>query len=158
MAYPQPTIGDLLIATLWSAASTKIYRDILRERTMKRYKEQSVRNSLSRLRAKGYVVYSPTGWSLSSKGKKKFKAERLLEYLPSPFHKNEVRDTIVSFDIPETDRKVRNWLRNQIKIFGYNMLQQSLWIGPGPLPEKFLERLKKLGIRNYVKILRIKKR
>src|SRR3989344_4126854 len=125
MAYTQPTIGDLLVATLFSAGSVKIYRDILRERNLKRYKEQSVRNALSRLHAKGHVCSSPAGWYLSNVGRKKYKEFELLGYIASPFTKKALEDSIVAFDIPESDRRMRNWLRNQLKIFGYKMLQQS---------------------------------
>ena len=52
---------------------------------------------------------------------------------------------------------MRRWLRNQIKIFGYKMLQQSLWLGPGPLPPAFLKRLEDLKIRKNVKTFKITK-
>jgi len=61
-------------------------------------------------------------------------------------------------DIPEQNRILRNWLRNQIKIFGYKMLQQSLWIGPSPLPPPFLKRLEDLNIRKNVKTFKITKK
>ena len=61
-------------------------------------------------------------------------------------------------DIPEKDRFMRHWLRNKIKIFGYKMLQQSLWIGPGPLPSSFLKRLEDLDIKKNIKIFKITKR
>lgn len=35
------------------------------------------------------------------------------------------------------------------------MLQQSLWIGPGPLPEEFIKRLKDLKIKDCIKIFKI---
>jgi hypothetical protein len=38
------------------------------------------------------------------------------------------------------------------------MLQQSLWLGPGPLPQEFLKRLNELGIRENIKIFPIKKK
>jgi CRISPR-associated endonuclease Cas2 len=82
----------------------------------------------------------------------------LFSYFLSPFNKNQQPNTIISFDIPEINRAKRNWLRNQIKIFGYTMLQQSLWIGPGPLPPDFLKRLNELGIRKNIKIISINKK
>jgi|ERR1035437_3773837 phenylacetic acid degradation operon negative regulatory protein len=152
MSYDSPSIGDLLIATLCSARSTRRFYAIIREREFNRYKENSVRVSLSRLHKKGYLTNLSRSWSLTKKGKLYARDIRLFSYLPSPFEKNSAENTIVSFDIPEPDRFVRNWLRNQIKIFGYKMLQQSLWIGPGPLPSSFLVRLKELKIREKVKI------
>jgi hypothetical protein len=38
------------------------------------------------------------------------------------------------------------------------MLQQSLWIGPGPLPGSFLKRLEDLNIRKNIKTFKITKK
>ena len=152
MSHTSPSIGDLLIATLGSARSTRRFYAIVREREFNRYKKESVQVALSRLRKKGYIDNSTAGWSLTKKGEQYSSGTRLLSYVSSPFSENSPTSMIISFDIPEPDRKIRNWLRNQIKIFGYKMLQQSLWLGPGPLPASFLKRLEKLKIRGRVKI------
>jgi phenylacetic acid degradation operon negative regulatory protein len=157
MSYSSPSIGDLLIATLNSAGSTRRFYAIIREREFKRYKDESVRVALSRLSKKGYINKSSLGWSVTQKGKKVFKANNLLSYIESPFTEKSTSSMIISFDIPEKDRILRNWLRNQIKIFNYKMLQQSLWIGPGPLPEPFLKRLENLKIRKNIKTFKIAK-
>ncbi len=158
MSYNSPSIGDLLIATLFSGKNTKTFHKILSEQEFKRYKKESVQVTLSRLHKKGYIDYSSKSWSLTTRGHRFAKNVRLLSYLSSPFKKDSSDTTIISFDIPEPNRKMRNWLRNQIKIFGYKMLQQSLWIGPGPLPAPFLKRLEELKIRKNVKIFsRVKK-
>lgn len=148
----EPSIADLLLAMLASGRSIRRYRAILRELEFERYKENSVRVTLTRLRKNKYANHSSAGWYLTTAGKRHARKIRLFNYLPSPFAKNSPDTTIVAFDIPEPDRAIRNWLRNQIKIFGYKMLQQSLWLGPGPLPAPFLKRLEELKIRNKVKI------
>jgi DNA-binding transcriptional regulator PaaX len=76
----------------------------------------------------------------------------LYSYIPSPFSPSVKNKLIISFDVPESRRIDRNWLRNQIRIFGYTMLQQSLWIGPGPLPKEFKERLSTLKLDALVKV------
>ncbi len=48
---------------------------------------------------------------------------------------------IISFDIPETKHSLRDKLRSDLMALGFVMLQKSLWFGPGPLPEEFLEEL-----------------
>jgi DNA-binding transcriptional regulator PaaX len=152
------SLTDLLIATLASSRNSYLFKSILKERKLQRYKEQSTRNTLYRLQKKGYVCKSSNGWSLSNKGIKYFQERELYEYIPSPFKKDSLPNTIVAFDIPENKRKIRNWLRNQIKIFGYKMIQQSLWIGPGPLPTTFLKRLENLEVRKNIKTFRINKK
>lgn len=161
MSYNQkfsPSIGDLIIATLTSHKSSFAFHKILREREFARYKEKSVRITLSRLRKRGYLNNDRGNWSLTKKGKVHNNKNLLFSYFLSPFDKNQQLNTIVSFDIAETDRIKRNWLRNQIKIFGYKMLQQSLWLGPGPLTPEFLERLIDLDIRKNIKIFKINKK
>jgi phenylacetic acid degradation operon negative regulatory protein len=157
MSYNSPSIRDLLIATLCSAKSSRRFHTILREEKFKQYKKESVKVALSRLCTKGYVDKSALGWSMTQKGKKMFEEINLLSYIVSPFTKDSPSNMIVSFDIPEKDRILRNWLRNQLKIFGYKMLQQSLWIGPGPLPSSFLQRLESLKMRKNVKTFKIAK-
>ena len=154
----QPSLVDLLIATIASGRSTHRFKSILRERAFKRYAETTIRNAVTRLHRKKYIKNSSLGWSLTEHGKNFSQKRKLIGYIPSPFPKQCSASIILAFDIPERDRKIRNWLRNQIKIFGYKMLQQSLWIGPGPLPPAFTKRLESLGIRKNVKTFKISTR
>ena len=64
---------------------------------------------------------------------------------------------MIIFDIPENQRKVRTWIRNQIKDWDFEMIQKSVWIGYGPLPKEFTERLKNLGVNDGVKIFNLQK-
>jgi len=157
MSYNSPSIGDLLIATLCSARSTHKFHSIIHKREFNRYNKESVRVALSKLHNKGYVDNSVLGWSITKKGKKYSQNVKPLSYIASPFTENSQPSMIISFDIPENNRAVRHWLRNQIKIFSYKMLQQSLWIGPSPLPPVFLKRLEDLNIRKNVKTFKITK-
>lgn len=158
MQHNSPSIGDLLVATICSARSTRLFHAIIREREFKRYKKESISVGLSRLRSQGYLTRSNLGWSATKKGRKYLKKLHSLSYISSPFEKNPPENTIIAFDIPEKNRVLRTWLRNQIKIFGYKMLQQSLWIGPGPLPGPFLKRLEDLNIRKNIRTFRITKK
>lgn len=152
------SITDLVLATLLSSRNTYLFRKILRERQFKRLKKESVKMAFTRLHQKDLIKRVEKGWVITPEGKKYLEESRLMGYIPSPFtSESEKHITIISFDIPEKNRKVRNWLRNQLKIFGYKMLQQSLWIGPGPLPQKFFQRLEKLNIRKNIKTFRIKR-
>ena len=158
MSYQSPSISTLIIATLCSAKSSYRFHMIVREREFVKYKKESIRVTMSRLSKKGLLKNSQAGWSLTKKGRILIKRNNLVSYIPSPFNKNSPASIILSFDIPESNRKTRNWLRNQIKIFNYKMLQQSLWIGPGPLPQLFLKRLDKLDIRKNIKIFPINRK
>ena len=62
---------------------------------------------------------------------------------------------MVLFDIPEKKRKTRNWLRLHLKLWDFEMLQQSVWFGQGPLPKEFITRLDLLGVGKCVKVFKI---
>lgn len=151
------TLTDTIIASLTSARSTREFHRILRERGKTRYKRASVDGTLSRLKSKNYISKTNGEWRLTTLGKKFKEKERLFDFLPSPFKESDARTSIVSFDIPMNEATKRNWLRGQLKFFGYTMLQQSLWLGPGPLPKEFIERLKKLNIKEKIKVFTIQK-
>ena len=155
---PKSTISNLLIATLLNNRNIKTFRSILRKQEFERFKKESVSVSLSRLNKNGYLKRSGNNWLLTKKGILRNKKTYLLSYISSPFKEKSPANTIISFDIPGPQRSTRDWLRNQIKIFNYKMLQQSLWIGPGPLPSIFLKRLEELNIRKNIKIFSIKKK
>jgi CRISPR-associated endonuclease Cas2 len=53
---------------------------------------------------------------------------------------------IVIFDVPEQKRKIRNELRRAMKLYGFQQLQQSVWVYPHPCDE-FVKLIKQhLGI------------
>ena len=70
---------------------------------------------------------------------------------------NKTQKILISFDIPESKRKTRDWLRNQIKFWDFEMIHKSLWLGYGPLPQEFNDRLKHLGINGNVRVFKLVK-
>ena len=151
------TLTDTIIAFLVSARSTREFHRVLRERAKNRYKRATVDSTLSLLKQKGIVVKTNAGWRLTALGKTNLEKESLFDLIPSPFSGSESNNVIVAFDIPENARVKRNWLRNQLKVFGYKMFQQSVWLGPGPLPKAFKDRIKKLALREQVKMFSLQK-
>ncbi len=151
------TISDTIIAMLCSSRSTKTFYKILREREIKKHNESSVKMAFSRLQKRNLIVNKNDLWGLTKKGAEYYKKRKsIFSFIDSPFHETSPKSMIIAFDIPEADRHKRLWLRNQLKIFRYTKLQQSLWIGPGPLPESFYGMLKGLGIREHIKTFSIK--
>jgi DNA-binding transcriptional regulator PaaX len=138
-----------------SCRSTKRYNEKLRELSGFRAGNNTYYATMSRLHRKGLVEKTKTGWRITDDGIKKEKRLSSL-YITSPFDKESKGNTIIAFDIPEGNRRSRVWLRNQLKIFGYTMLQRSLWFGPGPLPKEFYSRLVMLDIKKCIKIFKIK--
>lgn len=62
---------------------------------------------------------------------------------------------IVIFDIAETEKHKRDWLRQVLRRLGFRMLQKSVWVGESQLPRDLISDLEKLGILNSVKILSV---
>ena len=155
--YQENSITDMLIAMLLSGRSVRVYRSILYERHMQRFKKASVQTAVHRLHKKGYIQKSSSEWVLTNRGKKYSQDKNMFAYIATTFKKNNPKNLVLAFDIPEAERVKRNWLRNQLKIFGYEMLQKSLWFGSGPLPKSFTERLDLLNIRKKVKIFSVNK-
>ena len=65
---------------------------------------------------------------------------------------------IVGFDIPEKEKRKRNWLRAILKNLGFSMLQKSVWVGKVKLPEEFLSDLGELKILPYLEIFSVGKK
>ncbi len=65
---------------------------------------------------------------------------------------------LVIFDIPESQKRKRAWLRRALKSMSFTMLQRSVWIGRGALPDAFLVDLARLEIVEFVEIFEITKK
>jgi CRISPR/Cas system-associated endoribonuclease Cas2 len=98
---------------------------------------------------------------LSALGKKKLKRLKELKKisLPGPNYCGEKANvfTIVTFDIPESEKRKREWLREALRNLGFSFVQKSVWLGKIKLPEGFLEDIKQLGLIDFVEIFQITK-
>jgi|SRR3989344_4849906 len=75
----------------------------------------------------------------------------------SSFEKNSPKNLIVIYDIPEEQKKERDWFRRQLKNFEYIMIQRSVWVGPSPLPKDFLDYVKLIGLKKQLKTFKLAK-
>ncbi len=155
--YDENTLSDYIVAYLASAGtrSTRKYFEILRERSIARRKKTVVQNTLYRLKKNGIVERSEEGWHLTKRGRDLAEQKERFGFIASPFKKGEPDRLIVIFDVPEDTRRERDWLREQLRSFGYRMIQRSVWIGPGPLPPAFKKRVDDLKIRTCIKTYKI---
>ena len=100
--------------------------------------------------------------TLTPKGRKKLMAlkERYAGRLPevSAYDKNESdKFIIVVFDIPERERKKRDWLRSALKNIGLKLVQKSVWMGKVKVSKDFIDDLSELKLIDYVEIFEISK-
>ncbi len=113
---------------------------------------------LSKLKKDGLIGQRKSKWTITKKGKEKYKF--IIQRLP--FRKKYKKEAdltfkLVIFDIPEKERGKRQWLRERLRELGFKMIQKSVWSGKVKLPEEFLEDLKTLNLLDYVDILAITK-
>ena len=99
---------------------------------------------------------------LTKKGEEKlsFLKKQEKERLPTPSYQKGQRgkSTIIIFDIPEIEKRKRNWLRTALRNLGFKMIQKSAWIGKVKIPKEFLDDLYEMKLVDYVEIFEISKR
>ena len=152
----ETTFTDELIAFLLSCRSNSIRKKILWERVQKRRKisRDVYCQSIYRLKKRGIIQDKNGIFHLAQKGEKFF-YNTFRKIKTKPIKTCRV---MIIFDIPERKRKVRSWIRRQIKDWDFKMVQKSVWIGYGPVPEEFTKRLKILKVYDGVKIYDIRKK
>ncbi|MDP3956708.1 MAG: hypothetical protein Q8P97_01805 [bacterium] len=129
-------------------------------------KTNTLRITLSRLKKRGLATNNKDGWIITPKGKELIKNKidkfsSISPFMGRLFHipyqvnfYNKKKSMIIAFDIPETHKKVRNWLRIELVNLGFSQLQKSVWFGASPLPQEFIERISDLHILPYIKFFR----
>jgi DNA-binding transcriptional regulator PaaX len=90
------------------------------------------------------------------KGEKIIKRKYLCSFV-SDFEKDAPKNLLLIYDIPHLRKKERDWFRRQLKNFGFVMIQKSVWVGPSPLPEDFLDYLKRINLQKEFKTFKLAK-
>ena len=124
----------------------------------KNYSQNSLSGTLSYIRKSGFVENGDAGLILTSKGQKYIKRKMdSLQQFYFNFDKNAPKNLIVMFDIPETKKAEREWLRCHLKKFNYSMIQKSVWVGPSPFPKRFLDYIENIKIKDGFKTFKLAK-
>jgi CRISPR-associated endonuclease Cas2 len=124
----------------------------------KKYSYGSMRTTLWRMHEKCLIEKDMVGWYITPAGKNyiKRKADSLKEF-DFKFPKNEPKNLIVMYDIPENKKAEREWFRWHLKKFNYEMIQRSVWVGPSLLPKEFIDYLKKIKLKDTIKTFKLAK-
>mgnify|MGYP001582363785 CR=1 FL=1 len=123
--------------------------------------EAAFRTMLTRLKKQGLVENSSRGiWKATIKamGMYTIVNEKDKVYKKFVAEHGKKRDTIVIFDVPKQKDSLRQYLRAELTDLGYELLQKSVWIGGGPLPQQFISYLKEKDLLFAVHIFTIKER
>jgi DNA-binding transcriptional regulator PaaX len=124
------------------------------------YKKGSYLSTVSRLLKTGDIrkIVDKEGTvhlQLTSAGNTKFK--RKFPILSLKRKKWDGYMMILVFDIPETERRDREKLRNKLIELGFGMLQESVWMSPFHFEEDLRELLVATGLKEKAFILEAKK-
>ncbi|MBI3306064.1 hypothetical protein HYZ82_02960 [Candidatus Nomurabacteria bacterium] len=124
----------------------------------KNYSPNCFSGTLSYMRKSGLVKNTDAGLQVTHKGKEYVKRKfDSLRQFNHQFDKNAPKNLMVMFDIPETKKAEREWLRWHLKKFNYSMIQKSVWVGPSPLPKEFLAYIKSIKIEDGFKTFKLAK-
>jgi len=135
------------------------------EREMKNKAKQNYYNLIYQLKRGGLIEEKEKNnkkfFIITKKGKGKlsFLKKQHKESLPEVSYSSEENNKFIIFifDIPEKEKRKRDWLREVLKKLGLKMIQKSVWIGKTKIPKEFLDDLFKLEIIDYVEIFEITK-
>lgn len=133
---------------------------------LRRLEEKRFYTLLAKLRKEGIIKKQGIGvraiCNLTNNGLKKLLnyAEQK-HFINLPKRKYAVKKiadrTLVIFDIPESLKYYRNWIRHQLIAIGFSMLQKSVWIGDYQIPSDFIYDLKELNLLQYIHIFVVAK-
>ena len=136
------SLGDLLVGFLCSVHSTRRMYRIAHERAMHRYR---TRKAIDRLTAEGYVRRRGEHLAISGSGRQLLGAVIVQTRASLRTTTWDGKWRIITFDIPEELRLLRNAIRAILKRAGFVQLQRSTWIFPHECEE--LSRLIKQDTR-----------
>ena len=164
-------IGDLalrsadgMVAMMTIGASSHIYaelnrrvEDIWREQDLRydaRYRRKILHQTVNRLKRGGMIISHPrAGFLLTSAGRKVltrgFSAGSLSLRENYPSLATD-RVVIVIFDIPDADRRKRDWFRRVLENMGFSLLQKSVWPGKRAISEELMHDLDAFSLLPYI--------
>jgi DNA-binding transcriptional regulator PaaX len=127
--------------------------------------KQKYNKLLSKLKREGFIAEQlldqNKALELTVKGKKKLVTlkKKQENSLPDTNYQKIIDKnfTIITFDVPERERRKRDWLREVLARLGFQNIQKSVWIGQIKIPEDFIKDLAEFKMTEYVEILQINK-
>lgn len=126
---------------------------------------QKFYSTLHILKKQGFIQkmdgkFKKSFWKLTKKGFEKLvKIHAVKKNMPEVLKSAKiVKDSlkIVAFDIPESLRHYRHWLRATLVNHDFRMLQKSVWLGDAKLPEDLILKFKQYNLTKYIHIFSVR--
>jgi DNA-binding transcriptional regulator PaaX len=120
------------------------------------YSKNTMSGALSHMRKKGFLTDDGDQLMITLRGREYVKRKYdSLQQFQCKFRKDAPKNLVLMFDVPETKKAEREWLRWHLKKFNYEMIQKSVWVGPSPLPKGFLIYLNTIGLKSQIKTFKL---
>jgi CRISPR-associated endonuclease Cas2 len=114
-------------------------------------RERNMRQTIGRLRKYGLIKQDGTNFMFTKKGR--ILAERILGYKKRIEAEWDGKYRFIIFDIPESERQHRTWLRRELYFLGYKKLQNSVFVSKLSLTEEIVREIKNRDIEKCVNYL-----
>lgn len=128
---------------------------------LKQREKQRIYSLISQLKKDGLISSEKDRWKITLQGlrKKEYLQKQLAGIIPIKHYpiQESKEVVIVSFDIPETEKRKRNWLRESLKNVGCQMLHKSVWMGKIKIPEEFINDLRKYRLVPFIHMFAVTK-
>jgi len=137
------SLSSALLTTISKTVGGILFSDICAE-----YKtsEENIRVTLWRLEKRGLIEKRESKYILSSLG------GGFLEKRKEP-KKWDGKWRIIIFDVPESERAHRIWLRAQLTRTEYQPLQRSIYLGKKPFPQFLLDEITERKMLSYIRMV-----
>ena len=154
------SIADLLLISLEKTIEGYLkVEDFLYNPHLYRYgypreiKKPTLLKTIKRLMSKGFVEFTNENklvLKLTELGKNEAFLAKIKTFKEEDW---DGKWRLVSFDIPETRRTVRDLLRSRLKEWGFTKLQNSVWKSKIDCTQQLRIFIDELGIGNWVKVI-----
>lgn len=118
-------------------------------------KEMTIRHSIWRLQKQGFVRREGGVYNLTEKGRKL--ARYIWSVKKTAEKKWDGKYRVVIFDIPEKERRWRDWFRQELYLLSYKKLQESVFISKLSLTPELVKEIKRKKMGNCVNYLLVDK-
>lgn len=119
--------------------------------------QKLINQKINKMKECGYLHKTEKGWELTPKGR--IEIIKLILWKKFQNKKWDGKWRVIIFDIPEMNRRERDFLRRELKWIGFLELQKSVWIFPYNMENEIMTLLKlwKLEFQGDIRFLLVEK-
>ncbi|MEK7211717.1 MAG: hypothetical protein AAB731_03725 [Patescibacteria group bacterium] len=128
-------------------------------KSLGQYSVWQIKQTLKQLRLRGYIEYDDEDEraliSLTEDGMKRLVRFRVADIVRGHIKKWDYLWRMVIFDIPEKRRLTREAFRHELKVSGFYLLQDSVFVTPHKCEKEITELARVYGVLPYILVLTV---